>query len=287
MYLRHDFGWRAQYDKYLMLSRSLRALAVSILPPIILRGLVTVSGRRNRWYGNYPDWASAVAASSGYDADIIFKAVHKAARAVRDGKALWERDSTCFHHEEYNWQLLACLMTVAARTGGALHVLDFGGALGSTYMQHRKFLAGLEECSWSVVEQPRMVACGKAEFETDALRFFDTIEQCYATRPVNVVLFSSVLQYLENPYVMLEKVAKLAPIAIIVDRTPLADKDDMITVQRVPATMYPASYPCRFLARTRLEEVLTRSRALTPWFISQVDPTGFFGVMSLLHGAKE
>lgn len=270
-----------------MLNPSVKSIALNVLPPIVLRGLLSVSGTRNKWSGNYADWASAVAASSGYDADIIFKSVHKAASAVRDGKALWERDSTCFYHEEYNWQLLACLMTSAARSGGALHVLDFGGALGSTYMQHRKLLAGLEDCSWSVVEQPHMVACGKAEFATDTLGFFDTIEQCFSARPVNVVLFSSVLQYLEKPYALLEQVVKLAPTAIIIDRTPLANKGERITVQHVPKIIYLASYPCRFLDRTRVEVVLTRSRTLTPWFISPVDPANFFGALSLLPRGKE
>lgn len=267
--------------KNTMMNPALKSLAINVLPPIVLRGLLAVSGSRNRWSGNYPDWASAVAASSGYDADAIFDMVRKAASAVRDGEALWERDSTCFYHEEYNWQLLACLMTVAARSGGALHVLDFGGALGSTYMQHRKIISGLSDCSWNVVEQPHVVACGRAEFVTDALRFFETIEQCFADRPVNVVLFSSVLQYVENPYELLEKVVKLNSAAIIIDRTPLANKGERITVQRVPKTIYSASYPCRFLDKARVEAVLTRSRTLTPWFTSPVDPPSFRGVMSL------
>lgn len=267
----------------MMMSPQLKSLALNVLPPIVLRGLLAVSGRRNRWSGNYPDWASAVAASSGYDSDIIFKSVHRAAVAVRDGEALWERDSTCFYHEEYNWQLLACLMTVAARSGGALHVLDFGGALGSTYMQHRKLLAGLEDCSWSVVEQPHMVACGQAEFATDTLGFFDTIEQCLSARPVNVVLFSSVLQYLENPYELLEKVNNLSPRAIVIDRTPIAKHGERITIQHVLKSIYSASYPCRFLDKQRLENILTKGRVLLPWFVSPVDPPNFVGVMSMIE----
>ena len=262
---------------------SVRSLALSVLPPIVLRGLLAIGGGGNKWSGNYPDWASAVAASSGYDAEIIFKSVHMAASAVRDGKALWERDSTCFYHEEYNWPLLACLMTSATRSGGALHVLDFGGALGSTYMQHRKLLAGLEDCSWNVVEQPHIVACGKAGFATNTIRFFDTIEQCFSARPVNVVLFSSTLQYLENPYELLQKVVKLAPVAIVIDRTPLSYKGERITVQHVPKTIYSASYPCRFLDQQRLKSILTNGRVLSPWFVSPVDPPSFVGVMSMIE----
>ena len=261
----------------------IKTFAIEVLPPIVLRGLLAVSRRRSKWSGSYPDWASAVAASSGYDADAITEMVRKAALSVRDGEARWERDSTCFFHDEYNWQLLACLMTAAARSGGALHVLDFGGALGSTYMQHRELFAGLTAFSWNVVEQPHLVAIGRAEFETESLAFFDNIEQCFSSRPVNVVLFSSVLQYLENPYELLEKVVKLTPTAIIIDRTPLANKGERITVQTVPEFIYCASYPCRFLDKARLAAVLTSSRTLTPFFISPVDPPNFCGAMSLLH----
>jgi putative methyltransferase (TIGR04325 family) len=266
----------------MMMNPVIKSLAMNVLPPIVLRGLLAVGGRRSKWSGSYSDWASAVAASSGYDADTIFQIVRNAALAVRDGQALWERDSTCFYHEEYNWQLLACLMTVAARSGGALHVLDFGGALGSTYMQHRKILSGLLDCSWSVVEQPHIVACGKTDFATDKLEFFDTIDKCFSSRPVNVVLFSSVLQYLENPYNLLEEVVSRSPAAIIIDRTPMANKGERITVQHVPKIIYSASYPCRFLDANRVQSVLMRSRTLTPWFASPVDPPHFLGAMSLL-----
>ena len=171
-------------------------------------------------------------------------------------------------------------MTVAARSKSALHVLDFGGAFGSSYMQHRKILSALRECSWTVVEQERIVACGKTEFSTEILSFQDTLEQGFSAKPINVVLLSSVLQYLENPYELLEKIAALAPSAIIIDRTPLALTGERIAIQHVPRSIYSASYPCRFLDKARLEAVMAPLGRLTPWFASQVDPVGFWGVMS-------
>lgn len=266
---------------------TLKSLLTNVIPPMLLNGLRAVSGGRSKWTGDYSSWAGAVAASSGYDAKAIFDRVQKAARAVRDGDALWERDSTCFYEEEYNWQLLACLMTVAARSGGKLHVLDFGGALGSTYMQHRKLLATLPECSWSVVEQPHVVSCGKAEFTIGALDFFSEIEQCFSAHPVNVVLFSSVLQYLESPYELLEKVNKLSPVAIIIDRTPVSTHGERITIQHVPKSIYSASYPCRFLDKQRLENILIKGRVLSPWFVSPVDPLNFVGVMAMIDGGRK
>jgi putative methyltransferase (TIGR04325 family) len=261
-----------------------KSLLTNVIPPILWSGLKTLGGGRSKWTGNYSNWGDAVAASSGYDAETIFDRARMAAHAVREGRALWERDSTCFYHEEYNWQLLACLMTVAARSSGKLHVLDFGGSLGSTYMQHQKLLAELPECSWSVVEQPHVVSCGEVEFTSGALDFFSNIEQCFLAHQVNVVLFSSVLQYLENPYELLEKVNKFSPRGIVIDRTPIAKHGERITIQNVPKSIYSASYPCRFLNKQRLEHILTKGRVLSPWFVSPVDPPNFVGVMSMITG---
>lgn len=257
------------------------SFARELLPPALAGFLSTIAGRRSRWTGNYSDWNSAVAASSGYDSDVIFESVRSTALAVRAGKALWDRDSVCFQHPEFNWPLLACLMTAANLSCGKLHVLDFGGAFGSTYMQHRAVLSHVTELSWSVVEQPRMVACGKAQFATDALNFFDTMEKSFAARPINVVLFSSVLQYVEDPYALVEKCIRYEPEALVIDRTPFAATGERITIQRVPKAINSASYPCRFLDKKRVESILTNSRGLTPWFASQPDPPEFQGVMSL------
>ena len=220
------------------------------LPPMALRLLQRGHARTmvQHWEGDYPDWQSAVAASGGYDQEAIFLKVRDAARAVRDGRALWERDSVLFYHEAYNLPLLACLMTVAAQNHGRLSVLDFGGAFGSIYMQHRPLLQKLEKLSWNIVEQPSIVACGREEFSTDQLQFWPSLE-CYSAdnNNVGVVLFSSVLQYLEAPYNILEKAIKLSPLWIIIDRTPFNSVsnaiEDKLTVQIPHAIYQKSSYP--------------------------------------------
>ena len=210
------------------------------------------------WTGDYPDWQTAVAASSGYDQDAIFVKVRDAARAVRDGRALWERDSVLFYHEEYNVLLLAALMSVAAWNKGRLRVLDFGGALGSSYMQHRPFWGQLEEIRWNIVEQPHVAACGREEFEDVTLRFWPSLEECLAATAVDVVLFSSVLQYLENPYGLLEQTLSSSPAGLFIDRTFFAPQGEKITVQHVPEEIYKATYPCRWLDKSRVEAIIRR-----------------------------
>jgi len=91
-----------------------------------------------RWLrGNYATWAEAKAASGGYDDPAILDRVRNATRAVRDGRAAWERDGTLFEKPWAHEPLLNALRHIAAAEGGKLDIVDFGGALGSTWWQHR------------------------------------------------------------------------------------------------------------------------------------------------------
>lgn len=201
--------------------------------------------------GNYASWQDAVNDSIGYDDPRILGKVFTAATAVQSGQAYFERDSVLFNKMEYVWPLLACLLRTACRNGGKLSVLDFGGSLGSLYYQHREFLAVVNELRWSVVEQKHFVDCGKKNFETGELRFYYRLSSCLSDNNVNVVLISNVLQYIEKPYELLDSVFSTGIKTIIIDRLPflLADRPDCLTVQHVPPSIYPASYPAWFFNR--------------------------------------
>jgi putative methyltransferase (TIGR04325 family) len=213
-----------------------------------------------RFLGNYATWEEAMQACEGYDAPAILERVEKATRAVVSGEAPFERDSILFDRVEYSWPLLASLLWIAARRDGRLRVVDFGGALGSSYRQNAKFLAALKEVSWSIVEQANFVELGKREFETKELRFHADLEECLASTKPDVVVFSSVLQYLPEPDAVLELVERSAAPFVIIDRTPFVDApNDRLTMQVVSKRVYPASYPCRFFSYERFVERVRRS----------------------------
>jgi putative methyltransferase (TIGR04325 family) len=205
--------------------------------------------------GDYASWDQARSASTGYDADVILEKTKTALLKVKNGEAVYERDSVLFDQIQYSWPLLAGLMWAAARSNGRLNVLDFGGSLGSTYFQNRAFLKGLRELQWNIVEQTHYVEVGRTDFQDDVLRFYSTIDECVAENQPNVVVLSSVLQYIENPYVLL---MNLSCYNIIIDRTPFWDgSKDRLCVQHVPPNIYPASYPCWIFSRP---EFLSRLR---------------------------
>jgi putative methyltransferase (TIGR04325 family) len=195
--------------------------------------------------GDYHSWDEAMAASTGYTSEIILEKTKAALLKVKNGEAEYERDSVLFTKIQYSWPVLAGLMWVAARSGGRLNVLDFGGSLGTTYFQNRVFLSKLLEVRWNIVEQAGHVETGRRWFEDDSLHFYTGIADCQADTNPNVVLLSGVLQCLEHPYTVLDQILSLPCDKVIIDRTPFWDgPTDKLCVQRVPPSIYPASYPC-------------------------------------------
>lgn len=202
-------------------------------------------------------WAEAQATVGGYGAPEILDRVLEASLAVYEGRALHERDSVNFDRIDYSWPVLVGLLWSATRNAGSLRVIDLGGSLGTSYRQNRKFLAGLTDVSWAVVEQPTFVAAGRDHFEDDALTFHETIAAASTTRP-RVGLVSGSLQYLEDPHGALADLTASGLAMLIVDRTPVhSGADDRLTLQHVPPSIYPATYPAWLLSRSKLLEALS------------------------------
>lgn len=209
--------------------------------------------------GDYPNWDTALKAAGGYDAPQILNKSVSAMRQVRDGKAKYERDTVVFDHVHLSYPLLSWLLYVASCSSGRLSVMDFGGALGSSYYQNRGFLAQLSELRWGVVEQHNFVTAGLAEFQTNTLRFFYTPDECESALQPNFLLFSGVLQYMEYPMNLLDSLLEKETPYVLIDRT-MAHRlgSDRLAVQHVPAWIYKASYPVWFLDAAKLERCFER-----------------------------
>jgi putative methyltransferase (TIGR04325 family) len=236
-------------------------------------GLIRILKARKgiKWSGDYDSWDDALAASSGYRDSSILRKVREAALKVKSGEATHERDSVPFYQKDYRWPVLAILLRIAATQENRLRLLDIGGSLGSLYFQHRGVLSHLSEISWNVVEQKSFVSCGKAYFENEELRFFESAESCLAIHPVEVVLLSSVLPYVKDPFGLLEKLFSYRIRYIIIDRTPflLAGNSDRLTVQKVPPSIYSASYPAWFFNRDKFLRFIEQKYQVVAFFDSE------------------
>jgi putative methyltransferase (TIGR04325 family) len=206
------------------------------------------------WFGDFPNWALANSTCGGYNSTEIFEKVKASSILVRDGKAAFERDSVAFYEPETNEELIKWFENIVSRneiegcnpkTSGVIRVLDFGGALGSTYFQHREILKQFPNLIWCVVEQGDFVKIGQSEFENEVLKFEYSIREAVEKYQPNAVLVSGVLMYIEKPYDILADIFKSEIPHIMIDRTPfIPSEEDRLTVQIVPPKIYKASYPC-------------------------------------------
>jgi putative methyltransferase (TIGR04325 family) len=228
------------------------------LPPAVIRLVRQVRGSGIRFEGAYFTWEEASAHCTGYDAEGILDQVLAATLKVKQGEAVFERDSVLFDKIEYAWPVLAGLLWVAARNGGVLNVLDFGGALGSSYFQNRKFLKTLLDVRWNVVEQVHYADAGRAHIEDEVLRFYGSIEECLVDNTPNVILLSSVLQYFPHPYGLLEELLAVNSDVIILDRTCYLNQgqQELLKVQHVPDSIYVSSYPCHFFVEKKIRDFI-------------------------------
>jgi putative methyltransferase (TIGR04325 family) len=202
--------------------------------------------------GDYACWADAVAKCTGYSAPVIVERTRAALLKVKRGEAVYERDSVLFDTPQYSFPVLTGLLRAALIGGGRLSVADFGGSLGSSYFQFRKLLRGATSLEWSVVEQPAHVRCGREHFEDKELRFFETMEECFAGHRPNVLLLSGVIQCLPDPYAALKGLLAHHVPHVIIDRQAfLTSGRDRLTIETVPEWIYPASYPAWFLSEAR------------------------------------
>ena len=246
----------------------MRPLLKEMLPPAVIRLYLTYLNARYGFHGNYSSWDAARSNSHGYDHEAILAKVKDAALRVRNGGAAFEQDSVLYPQPSYSWPILAGLMRIASLNHNRLHVLDFGGSLGSTYYQHRKFLGSLSELRWAVVEQENFVRCGKAEFQDAHLRFHYDLATCARHEDIQVILLSSVLPYLEKPYDLLHEIISLGIKHVIIDRHPLlpSGSQDRLTVQRVRPSTYGASYPAWFFSKQRFLQFILEAYQIVATF---------------------
>lgn len=269
----------------------IRSLAKDWVPPVLLRALSF--GPRVTFAGDFGSWSEAAARSTGYDSQLILERVLAATLKVKNGEAAFERDSVVFNKIEYVWPVTAALMWAAARHDGELNVLDFGGSLGTTYFQNRALLEPLRAVRWGIVEQPAFVEAGRKYVQDERLRFYSSIPACLADGKPNIVLLSSAIQYLDEPYPVLRSLAAAGASVIVLDRTPISEDDrERIVIQQVHPLIYPASYPMRILSMASVLAALGPAYRMVASFTApegkvQADSCQFSFMGMILHSASD
>jgi putative methyltransferase (TIGR04325 family) len=232
----------------------MKTIIKTILPGSFLR---FVRNQRYGYFGPYRDWHTVKKMTTGYDDPIILAKVKDSLMKVKIGQVAYERDSVTFDSIQYSWPLLVALLMISGENENCLSLIDFGGSLGSSYFQNKQFLKHLKSVSWNIVEQPSFVAAGRSSFQDHSLHFFENIDQCMTTEKPFAILLSSVVQYIESPYDLLQNIMSYGFRYIILDRTIFSkDGSNFVTLQKVPPQIYKASYPCWFLSEYKFREMI-------------------------------
>jgi putative methyltransferase (TIGR04325 family) len=146
------------------------------------------------------------------------------------------------------------LLRAATENKNRLSVLDFGGALGSIYYKNCNFLKGIDHLKWHVVEQKHIIEIGNTNFANNIISFYNSIEDVLKHTHLNVIIFSSSLQFLPEPYVILKKAISSKADYIIIDRNPFVLKGDTkLSIQIVPEDIIKSSYPIWLFNETQFK----------------------------------
>jgi len=239
-----------------------------ILPNFIIKLINKFFKRDIRFVGNYSSWKEATHNSLGYDNKQIFLKSRNSFLKVISKEAKYERDSVLFYSEAVNYPLIDILNKIQKKNKTCLNILDFGGSFGSTYFQNYSILKNKNKFNWSIVEQEKIVKYVKKFELEDNLSFYLSIKNYMAKYKPDIVLFSSVVQYLEHPYKIIHYLLKKKIKNIFFLKTPFTNNKDLIKVQIVPKHIYDASYPIRIFNEHNFLKLFRESNyKITPHFI--------------------
>ncbi len=210
------------------------------------------------WKGNFKSFEKAQEKCQGYDETHILNKIIETTNKVKNGEAVYERDGIIYDKIKINFPLVNALLHIASINNNKLTLIDFGGSLGTSYYQNIGFLKQLVELNWCIIEQKHFVKIGKKSFENEHIKFYYSMEECLANhKKPDLVLISSSLQYIKNPYDVLSKIQSFNIPFIMLDLVGYSGSDqDRITIQHVPPVFYgiEASYPCTFFGKSKIEK---------------------------------
>jgi putative methyltransferase (TIGR04325 family) len=216
----------------------------------------------------FSNWQVAEKACDSYANEAVMNTFVNAALAVGKGDAMYERDGRTFRHFADNVHLVAALQHVA-KAQGHFQVLDFGGAFGNIYRQHRWFLSSFTNFVWCVVEQERFVETGKRLFTSNKLRFESTITEAVKLYQPNIAVLSSSLNRTEHPFDLLNELSKAGISYLFIDRTPLiASNSNLISCDLLPAVGAETAIPSWHFSEVAFKRALQQKYRIISEFDS-------------------
>jgi putative methyltransferase (TIGR04325 family) len=204
----------------------------------------------------FTSWQIAEKACDKYDEAVVLNTFINAALAVGKGDAIYDRDGIIHRRFAENPHLIAALQHVS-NTEGQFKVLDFGGALGNIYRQHRWSLERFGDFTWCVVDQKQFVETGKRLFTSNKLKFEPTIPEAVASYQPNIAVMSNVLQRVEHPFDVVTELAQANITYLFIDRTPvITSQNNQVTRGTLHAVGENMSFPAWHFSEVAFKKAL-------------------------------
>lgn len=202
--------------------------------------------------GTYPSFEAAEALATGYEVEAYATTAANGLRALIGATPYTVLD-------ERFMQVHSALAYIAqAENLSSLSVLDYGGGTG-VYAKVMRQLMPSTAFDWSVLESAPVVAACQGIAGAPA-RFVSELPPT----PVDVAIISGTLQYLREPWAVLEQVSKVAR-WIILTRLPVVDgPQDRVTLQIVSPRL---SMPVWLLSEKKLKEKIG-GRIVLEWGVT-------------------
>ncbi len=202
-----------------------------------------ILNRNIKLKGNFSSWKDASQKSSGYDDNLILNKAKRSLNEIINNKAKFERDTVLFYKDAPDRELISIIKKLYSKKN--IRICDFGGSFASSYFQNISFL-DKSKIEWNVIEQKKIVKHAKKRLKIKNLNFYYNTGSILRKK-IDLIIFSSVIQYLEEPYALLKEITKKKIKNIIISRTPFSSKSEVIKIQFVPKHIYKSSYPVRIL----------------------------------------
>jgi putative methyltransferase (TIGR04325 family) len=224
----------------------LRRLTTTPAVRSLLARLRTPRTKPPVWSGSYPKFEDVPTSGPGYDGESWYEASRRTTLQIR---SLYERGGA--GAEQRSEHALLSLLVASEQTS-VVRVMDFGGAMGATYV-HVRYSAPHRKLDFHVVDNARMCEGGREILaDCEDLRFHETLAG--APDDVDIANLSGVLQYVSSYRDLLVALAKKRPKKVLLANTNLGEMPTYATAQNNVAGSVLA---CWFFNANEIVEIFT------------------------------
>lgn len=125
-------------------------------------------------------------------------------------------------------------------------VLDAGGHMGTKYRAFSGYLAGRDaSMAWTIYDLPEIVKAGRRQAELDRLDELRFVDDLRDSGPVDVLLASGLLQYLDIPFGTLIGRMREKPAWILINKLAVREGRTVVTLENFGKALVPYRIRCR------------------------------------------